>query len=101
MTLRARIVATAASVALPPAFRTSIPASTASRPPAATAPSWPVPCQPARLATAPADDRAVAVPASCSLAEAACAADRDRQYNESGAVCHRRPRGGADVPKAT
>ena len=41
MTVRARIVATAASTALPPLFKVASPASTASAPPATTAPFLP------------------------------------------------------------
>src|SRR5262245_57007512 len=43
VTLRAKIVAAAASTALPPALRISSPASTAPWPPAATAPFLPLP----------------------------------------------------------
>src|SRR6266851_1348675 len=45
VTLRAKMVAAAASAALPPLLRTLMPASTASCPPAATAPLGPDPFQ--------------------------------------------------------
>src|SRR6516165_4829908 len=46
VTLRAKIVVTAASTALPPFFKDARPAATASLPPAQTAPCLPSACQP-------------------------------------------------------